>query len=74
MNEGDQIDQANDLADKEREARIAAVRAQAAKGPVATGRCLYCDEIVADDARWCPGTECRDAWQREAAGRQRNGY
>jgi len=73
MNEGDQIDRANDLADQEREARIAAVRAQAARGPVATGRCLYCDEIVADDVRWC-STECRDEWQHEAAARQRNGY
>lgn len=34
------------------------------RGPVATGRCLYCDEIVADDMRWC-GAPCRDGWERE---------
>ena len=27
-------------------------------GPVATGRCLHCD-----DRRWCDA-DCRDAWQR----------
>ena len=34
------------------------------EGPTATGRCLYCDEIVADDQRWCD-TGCRDGWVRE---------
>ena len=33
-------------------------------GPVATGRCLHCDE-VSDDRRWCDA-DCRDAWQRLA--------
>jgi len=32
-------------------------------GPVATGRCLYCDEILDDHARWCDG-DCRDQWER----------
>lgn len=30
-------------------------------GPVATGRCLYCDEISGEH-RWCDA-HCRDAWQ-----------
>lgn len=34
------------------------------EGPVATGRCLYCDEIVGDDQRWCD-SGCRDEWMRE---------
>ena len=31
------------------------------EGPVATGRCLFCDEIT-DDLRWCDAM-CRDAWE-----------
>ena len=30
-------------------------------GPVATGRCLHCDE-VSDDRRWCDA-DCRDEWE-----------
>lgn len=32
-------------------------------GPIATGRCLYCDEITGEERRWCDAG-CRDAWQR----------
>jgi len=31
------------------------------EGPVATGRCLHCDESVDEGRRWCD-TFCRDAW------------
>lgn len=31
-------------------------------GPLATGRCLYCDELTGE-RRWCD-CNCRDAWQR----------
>lgn len=31
-------------------------------GPVATGRCLHCDEVLDDVRRWC-GSECRDQWE-----------
>lgn len=31
-------------------------------GPVATGRCLHCDEILDDVRRFC-GVECRDQWE-----------
>lgn len=37
-------------------------------GPVATGRCLHCDEILDDVRRWCD-SGCRDQW--EALTRQR---
>lgn len=42
-----------------------AIRHARAGGPVAvaTGRCLWCDDIV-DEARWC-GPICRDAWCKE---------
>ncbi len=33
-------------------------------GPTATGRCLFCDEIVADDQRWCD-TACHFEEVRE---------
>ena len=39
-----------------------ALRVRKASGPVATGRCLYCDEILDDEQRWCD-SGCRDAWQ-----------
>lgn len=32
---------------------------------VATGRCLHCDEILPDEARWCVGGYCRDQWQKQ---------
>jgi hypothetical protein len=35
---------------------------------VATGRCLWCDEITADHQRWC-SVSCRDTWLASAAGK-----
>jgi hypothetical protein len=40
------------------------------EGPIATGRCLYCDDITGE-ARWC-GAECRDDWVQERARRARS--
>lgn len=40
-----------------------ALRARKEVGPVATGRCLYCDEILDDHMRWCDST-CHDAWEK----------
>ncbi len=31
---------------------------------VATGRCLWCDEMLGDEVRWC-GVACRNAWQKQ---------
>ena len=55
-------------AEREAPALIAASRKPA--GPIATGRCLYCDELVADDARWCDSV-CRDGWEKEHRQRHR---
>lgn len=41
------------------------MRMRKAEGPVATGRCLYCDEILDDQRRWCDA-EHREQWQKEA--------
>jgi hypothetical protein len=56
--------------EREELARQAAITAPRPTGPVATGRCLHCDEIVADIQRWCD-VDCRDAWQRDAKHRPR---
>jgi hypothetical protein len=39
-----------------------ALRVKKPVGPVATGRCLFCDEILDDESRWCD-SGCRDAWE-----------
>jgi hypothetical protein len=39
-----------------------ALRVKKPVGPVATGRCLFCDEILDDENRWCD-SGCRDAWE-----------
>ena len=59
----DEVDNAQEkaeigLADAIRHARLG--------GPVAvaTGRCLWCDEITGDTQRWC-GAPCRDFWCKE---------
>lgn len=46
-------------------ARQAALSRRKPTGPEPTGRCLYCDEIVADGKRWCPGADCRDGFELE---------
>lgn len=52
-----------DRADAEIERSLAeAARTRHPAGPVPTGRCLYCDEIVGDQRRWC-GPDCRDQWE-----------
>ncbi len=40
-----------------------ALRQRRPEGPVATGRCLCCDEPVEEPRRWCDSI-CRDDWQR----------
>ena len=72
MQEVDEIDRANDLAQRERDFALAKVRARLAEAPVPTGRCLHCDDIMDDERRWC-SVSCRDEWEREQAGRARNG-
>lgn len=57
----DEADRANEEADR-RLSRILTKRLP--PGPEATGRCLYCDEIVADTHRWC-SVECRESWEKE---------
>lgn len=42
---------------------LEAARQKRPPGPVATGRCLWCDEIVADEQRWCDAHH-RDMWER----------
>ena len=44
---------------------LEAARHKKPEGPVPTGRCLYCDEILDDQARWCDA-EHREQWEKEA--------
>lgn len=68
----------SDIADKaqdhiERQLPHTIAGSKKPEGPEANGRCHYCDEIVADEHRWCD-TACRDAWQRDNQRRMEVGY
>lgn len=53
-----------DRAAQEEEMLLAeAIKARRPAGPVPTGRCLWCDEIVGDTMRWC-SVECARDWER----------
>ena len=56
------MDVADRASDEEERSLAEALRTRQPSGPAPTGRCLYCDELVADGARWC-GPGCRDEWQ-----------
>lgn len=58
----DDADLTAERAEREAPALLAANRKP--EGPAPTGRCLYCDEIVGDEQRWCDA-EHRDAWLLE---------
>lgn len=58
----DEVDMTTERQEREGAYLVAASRKPA--GPVATGRCLYCDDIVADEVRWCTAV-CRDGWEKE---------
>lgn len=64
----DDSERVTDVHDRATEVEELARRAAASQrkpaGPVATGRCLYCDEQLDDGQRWC-GAHCRDEWQKE---------
>ena len=40
-------------------------------GPVATGRCLYCNAELPDTRRWCDGW-CAEDWQFEQEAMKRH--
>lgn len=56
----DDADRADALVQAMIEAGIAAATGS---GPVATGECLWCGELLTDGRRWC-SAECRDDWER----------
>ena len=58
----DIIDQANDLIEREMQARLAS-RRPAPLPP--TGDCYNCGEILEGDRRWCDA-DCRDEYDRRA--------
>lgn len=58
----DEVDRTVERQEREEAYLRAASRKPA--GPIATGMCLYCEEIVADGVRWC-SAEHRDNWEKE---------
>ena len=66
----DDADNAQDHIERENVGQLE--RAKKPTGPVANGMCHWCEELVADNLRWCPGTSCRDLWDREEAAARRN--
>lgn len=64
----DDADISAERAEKEAPHLIAASRKP--EGPVATGRCLYCEEPLPKGQRWCDA-EHRDQWLREQKGGRR---
>lgn len=65
----DQIDAANETAERYRSAALAN---RASDGPVPCGYCHYCGEPLPADQRWCD-TDCRDGWQAEQDAAERRG-
>jgi hypothetical protein len=63
----DEVDITNERAEMTLMGEIAASKKP--HGPVPTGRCHYCDEIVGDSMRWCNAT-CLLEWEREVARRR----
>jgi hypothetical protein len=55
----DDIDRAQNEVDR---SLAEALRKRRPAGPVAKGRCHYCDEPVEGDQRWCD-IECREGWE-----------
>lgn len=46
------------------EATYLAAASRKPAGPPPNGRCLYCNEPLADGRRWCDA-DCRDEWQAD---------
>ena len=60
------MDDADKTAEHEEITTREAIRSsRKAEGPIATGRCPWCDEVVGDGVRWCPDEECRDQWEKQ---------
>lgn len=42
------------------------MRMRKPEGPLATGRCLYCDSLLEPGRRWCDSI-CREEWETESS-------
>ena len=63
----DEIDKAQELNDLYLRAALQKQQQQSTVTPSGTGRCLYCDEPIPLDRRWCDAS-CRDGWEKEQRG------
>ena len=57
------VDEVDRAAQEEEMLLAETIKARRPAGPVPTGRCLWCDDIVGDTMRWC-GVECARDWER----------
>ena len=57
----------------EREASGVIAKSRQPVGPTANGLCHWCGELVSDERRWCPGSDCRSLWERYQDASKRNG-
>ena len=71
INHADQIDQANDRAEAERQAMIEAQKEKHGKTLAYKGACHYCGTLIAPPKRFCDN-ECRDEYDYEQTRRQAN--
>lgn len=58
----DEADMAQDHIERESVGQLA--QAHKPTGPLANGRCHWCDELIDDNRRWCPDMDCRGLWER----------
>lgn len=68
----DEADNAQDHMERESAGSLA--RSLKPLGPTANGRCHWCDDLIADNLRWCPApSDCRPQWDREQKALARSG-
>lgn len=58
----DEVDRANDLAQRFIDDLVAAAMSQNHPEAKPTGQCLWCGEPLPKGVRWC-NAECRDVWE-----------
>jgi hypothetical protein len=63
----DDIDKANDQVQKTLDSTLRAMRKNSGEPPkTLTGKCIWCEEPIRDNRRWC-SAECRDTYTESEA-------
>lgn len=61
----------DDASMREEHFRETALKHRKPNGPVATGRCLYCNALLPDNRRWCDKW-CQEDWTLEIEANRRS--